>query len=640
MAGINFLYEEYKKNPKRIEELLLGEIEISEKLDGSRFLVQAYKGELKFFKRKDAHITSIDRTLSKYYEKAIIHFENLPNEKIAKFPDGWRFGMEYFPNLQPVTISYEKLPLNHLVLTDIQVRDPRDKTVDVITDKKTLSEWADILEIERPPIIFEGKLSDVQVRKILDFLNTPYSSLIKRFKTENFTGFILTMLSPSLKSSFLNNNLEKEIDGLVFRFDGKEAYRVSNPEVVLSKSEKKEQKPSDIYNLTLVILQEFLTSIDFKKIKLKEKSFEERYIEFISKVFNLFTHSSEYKKNFTGEVDFELPRFLTREESGVNFKFVKDPETLELLKVSNTNRELFKILLASMRSHKRKASGFFSKELISHHNELVDKIADYINSNLKESFFTFEEFRNVFLGESNMWQEYGKDTGDDVENISEAESVKQPLDLSVFKSPNVSLDESHFPSFQHVTKSQEYDNIKPSIDVLKRMFTEPEKKDELKKTNGVCLMKGKFLPIHNGHLSIIEDACKESGAKVFLIIMNRRSEPLGISRELHRSMLDAITKDNKNIHGYEFSDGRSMEEICSSLPKSVSPVCFSGSPDECEDVVCQMGDDFRTIPATRHISSKTVLEKIKNEDYDGYKKLVPASLHNYFYKIKNEMHNE
>ena len=407
MAGINFLYEEYKKNPKRIEELLLGEIEISEKLDGSRFLVQAYKGELKFFKRKDAHITSIDRTLSKYYEKAITHFENLPNEKIAKFPDGWRFGMEYFPNLQPVTISYEKLPLNHLVLTDIQVRDPRDKTVDVITDKKTLSEWAGILEIERPPIIFEGKLSDVQVRKILDFLNTPYSSLIKRFKTENFTGFILTMLSPSLKSSFLNNNLEKEIDGLVFRFDGKEAYRVSNPEVVLSKSEKKEQKPSDIYNLTLVILQEFLTSIDFKKIKLKEKSFEERYIEFISKVFNLFTHSSEYKKNFTGEVDFELPRFLTREESGVNFKFVKDPETLELLKVSNTNRELFKILLASMRSHKRKASGFFSKELISHHNELVDKIADYINSNLKESFFTFEEFRNVFLGESNMWQEYG-----------------------------------------------------------------------------------------------------------------------------------------------------------------------------------------------------------------------------------------
>jgi hypothetical protein len=156
-----------------------------------------------------------------------------------------------------------------------------------------------------------------------------------------------------------------------------------------------------------MILHEFITSLDFSKIKLKEKSFEDRYIEFVSKVFNMFVKSPIYREHFENEVDFDLPKFLTREESQVNFKFVTEPETLELLQKSNTNRELFKILLASLRTHKKKPVGFFTKELISHHNELVDKVADYINANnaIKENltFFTFQEFRKTFLTESGMF---------------------------------------------------------------------------------------------------------------------------------------------------------------------------------------------------------------------------------------------
>ena len=38
--GIQFLYDEYRKDPSKIEKLLSEKIEISEKLDGSRFLVQ------------------------------------------------------------------------------------------------------------------------------------------------------------------------------------------------------------------------------------------------------------------------------------------------------------------------------------------------------------------------------------------------------------------------------------------------------------------------------------------------------------------------------------------------------------------------------------------------------------------------
>lgn len=624
MAGINYLYEEYKKFPDKIEKLLSETIEITEKLDGSRFLVQANEGgTLSYFKRKDMSITKIDRTLSKYYEKAISHFENFPEEKISDLPEGWRFGMEYFPNLQPVTISYDRLPLNNLVLTDIQVKDPRDKTIEVITDRETLNTWADVLEVEKPPIIFEGKLDNSQKRRLLDFLNTPYNDLITRFKTESFTTFILNLLNPELKKSFMHNDSAKDIDGLVFKFNGKESYRISNPEVSLMKSQRSEEKPSDIYNLTLVVLQEFLTSLDFNKIKLQSKTYEERYIEFICKVFNLFLNTPQYKESFENGVDFELPKFLSKEEFNVNFKFVKDPETLSALEKSNTNRELFKILLASMRSHKKKPSGFFTKELIFHHNELVDKIADFVDypsKSLKEaSFFSFQEFKKVFLTENANWQEeFGQGEEDTFEKI----------DL-------VSLNEEKiFPTYDEVHKSKTLDLVSKPLIVMKRILGEETVNDSKKKTP-VCLMMGKFQPFHNGHASSIEDATKASGMKVFLVVTNKRL-PGNFSQSLHKSIMEEVVNTDKNVCGYIFTDGRSIKEVIKQLPGNYSGEAFAGSEDECFDVNIQ-SPELKTFPMTKHISTSQVIKRVKDEDYDNYRKLVPAPFHNFFYKIRNEV---
>jgi hypothetical protein len=641
MKGISYLYEEYKKDPSRIEKLLGEKIEITEKLDGSRFLVQALEGgTLAFYKRKDMSISKIDRTLSKYYEKGIMHFENFSEEKISQLPEGWRFGMEYFPNLKPVTVTYDRLPLNGLVLTDIKVKDPRDKTIDVITDKETLDRWADILEVERPPIVFEGHLSDRQRNRILDFLNTPYFRLVKRFKTENFTTFILTLLNPQLKTSFLHNSMEKDIDGLIFKFGGKESFRVSHPEIALQKTEKKDEKPSDIYNLTLVILQEFITSLDFSKIKLKEKTFEDRYIEFISQVFKLFLQSPQYKKNFEKGVDFELPAFLSRAESNVNFKFVKDPEVLSELEKSNTNRELFKIMMASMRSHKKRPSGFFSKELVYHHNALVDKVADYIDegvkssdkkstSSLKEaSLVSFREFKKVFLTESDTWQEeFGKEVQEEKVSIRvEEEQQEEILDENVI-----------FPTYDEIKKSQTLDNVSKPLAVLNRIvFSNPPEEDKKKKTP-VCLLMGKFQPFHNGHKTIIEDANTASGCKVFLVVTTKRIPANGISRDLHKSMIDEAIVGSTDICGYIFSDGRSIGEVIKDIPDKYDIKAFAGSEEECEDVSTQTKRSLETYPMTRHVSSKQVFQKIKDEDYDGYRKLVPQKLHNYFYKLRNEI---
>ena len=622
-AGISFLYEEYQRDPEKVEKLLEGTIEISEKLDGSRFFVQNDgAGKLMFFKRKDVPISKIDRTLSKYYEKAINHFNNFSEEKISQMPEGWRFGMEYFPNLQPVTIAYDRLPLNNLVITDIQVRDPRDKILEVITDKATLDEWAGILEVEAPPVYFEGKLSDSQKSRILDFLNSPHDSLIKRFKTENFTTFVLEMLNPELTQSFLHADNKKEIDGLIFKFEGKEAYRFSNPEIAQKKFQKREDSPSDIYNLTLVIIQEFLTSLDFKKIPLKEKTFEDRYIEFISKAFNLFVKSSQYKHNFEKGVDFELPKFLTREESGVNFSFVRDPETMQLLKKSSTNRELFKIMLASMRTHKKKPSKFFTKDLIFHHNKLVDDIADYVNSNLKESFFSFQEFKSVFLNENSSWsEEFGKESLDEVENFSTGTKRSIGLVLEPLRVES-SIDQVSQPK------------VSP-LEVLKRVISSPEKPKE-KKTS-VCLMKGKFFPFHNGHLTSIKDAYDSTGLKIYLAVVRKKSSKF--PEGLHEALLKEIISANSCIAGYSFVDGLSAGEIEESIIPAYRIDAFAGTPSECQDYLTQ-GGRGKIVEMEKHLSSRKVLAHIKEGDVENYRKLVPKQLHNYFYKIKNELDAE
>ncbi len=620
VTGINYLYSEYSKNPKRIETLLAKKVEISEKLDASRFSFQIRdNSSFDFFKRNDVLISKVDRTIAKYYEKAIDHLENLSDEKLSQIPDNWKFVTEYFPNLQPVTISYDNLPLNNMVLTSIQVKNPNGKLIELITDKKTLDTWADIIEIEKPPIIFEGLLDDSQKEKIISFLNTPSEQLEQKFKTENFTSFLITVLNPELKKTLLNNDISKEIEGLIFRFDGKEVLRVSSPEMMQKgkKGERKPEKPSDIYNLTLVFIQEFMISLDFSKIKLKEKTFEERYIEFVSKCYNLFLETTIYKQNFENGMDFELPKFLTREESNLNFKFVKDTVTQKNLLKSSANKELFKIMLASLRNHKKKPSGYFTKELVSHHNELVDKIADYVNGGISENvLFSFEEFKSVFLTEGENSDVFGNSLNEKIMTREDLDRITKDIE-----SP------AEFDSYSDSEKEEE--KLNPILGTFKNMFSKSEKEED-KKIEEVCIMTGNFNIPHNGILSCIEDACVASKKKVFLIINDKM-----ISNELTKEMLDKVLEKNKNISGYCFSKGKSFTEKLKSLPKNKKCIYYAGTEQACSDFKNQF-PDLDTFELPQHLNTSVVINKLINDDHEGFKKLVPRVLHNFYHKLKND----
>jgi len=608
MAGLSSLYEIYKKDPKFVEKLLSTVVDVEEKLDGSRFGFEVREGnEMKFFKRNDSvPLTKIDRTLGRYYEKAIGHFESFNDEKLSRFPEGWRFGFEYFPNLVPVKIAYDRIPLNHLVLTDVSVRDPQGKILEVIDDKKTLDQWASVLECEGPPQVFRGKLSDDQKNKLLDFLNTSEEKLDEKFKTENFSKYFLKTLNPSLGKSFMQNSLDKDIEALVFKFDGKNPLKVMNPVYRMQKEKKEEDdKPSDIYSLTLVFLQEFYQDLDFRKIKLKGKTFEERYLEFISKTFTMFCKSRFYKNNFAEGVDFELPKFLTREEAKLNFKFVTDEETQELLKKSGTNRELFKIMLASMRAHKKRPFGVFKKELLWHHNQLVDKIADYINSGVKESFLTYDQFREVFLvtENENEWYEYG-----------------------VGK-----LNEISFPTYKEVKKpSRETSSF---VETLRSISPKPflPSKDSEAATAIIC----ETVPYHAGILTALKDAKEATGNKSILCMTGNPFKSMETFKEMSTAFLNA-NKDLLHtvvILGYPHFD--ELRDFANHGNLRIENLyCDKRIAD---DYRVQTGEDVNHIDCNDNLNKTKIVDHLKSGEIDKFKKLGLPVTHNFFYKLKNDL---
>jgi hypothetical protein len=608
MAGINHLYDIYKKDPKFVDKLLDSKVEVEEKLDGSRFAFEVKEGgEKKFFKRNDsAPITKIDRTLARYYEKAISHFESFTDEKLSQIPDGWRFGFEYFPNLIPVKIAYDRIPLNHLVLTDITVRDPNDKIIETIIDKETLDQWADTLECEGPPLIFNGKLSVEQKKKIVEFLSTDEKDLEANFKTENFAQFFINTLNPTAGKSFMQNSLDKDIEAIVFRFDGKNPLKVMNPAYKLQRDEKKQDvKPSDIYSLTLVFFQEFFQELDLRKIKLKGKTFEERYIEFICKCFNIFYKSKFYSNNFEGDIDFELPAFLTRMEANINFKFVTNEETLDILKKSSTNRELFKIMMASMRAHKKKPFGFFKQELIWHHNELVDKIADYINSGISESFMSFEDFKEVVLMNEDVatWEEFGL----------------------------TKLNEVGFPTYADVKRSTR--EVPAYLEVLRKFDPTVHPQDDLESANLVICNTS---PYHNGLLTALKDANEITGKKSILCMVGTPFKEMETYKQMSTDFLNAYKDLLHTTIVIKIPHFTKLQEIANEKKLKIDHLYCNDR--NASDYRMQTGNkDIEHTESNDNLDSEKVMGYLKNDELDKFKKSCLPLTHNYFYNLKNDL---
>lgn len=394
MAEIQTLREVFRKEGLQfVHKLFDNFVIISEKLNATRFCFERDKdGSLHFYK-KDGKITSIDRTLSKIYEEPIHYIENLSKEILDKLPIGFRFGFRYFNNATPIKIAYDKLPLNNLVLTDIQ--NSKGKIID---DINILNPISDLLLVDKPPIIWYGKLDEVQKTRLMEYLRTPEDQLIKRFETDSFTKYIISILNPELKKTSLNSDIEKPIDSIMFKFifeNGKEVIYAKAVDPIiqqLNKTNEEEREPQDMYAIILSDIVEFIKINGLKKYALKESDSDKRFSELVCLIFN--NYIKKYGYRYEG-VELDPLSFSSLPEFSLNTGLISNLETRDLLKDSTINKNIFKIMMTAFSKPKKKPVGLMTQTLVDDLKEISTKIKEKTENveKVKESSMpTFEEF--------------------------------------------------------------------------------------------------------------------------------------------------------------------------------------------------------------------------------------------------------
>lgn len=639
MSGISHLYDLYnKKGQEFIEKLFNTYVTVNEKMDGSAFIFERSleNGKLKFYKRDQRNpISIVDRTLMKYYETPIQYIESLPPHILSKIPRGWKFGLEYFSNPQPVEIAYDRIPRNNLILSYVHVIEEAGTVARTIQEKEKLDEWADLLGIERPPIIFQGNLEEEQKNKILEFLRTPFNELIEEFKTKSFVRFIIGILNPDLKKTALNNDLDKAIEGIVFRFGDPSGgdpilSKMVDPlftEIAKNKAQKrKEEKPSDFLGITLIDVMNFILEKGVKSFTCKGDTNDQRYVSFMSSVFTEFL--GQYSDMYRG-ADFQEPEYLKKDEFRINKKFINNKEVIKYIEEDESFESLFKLMLNSFRKIKKRAGGLINQGTLVQFNLLVEEIQKKVES-LKESF-VFESNLPTFM---DFKRKNSKKT--QVNYITEESESEKEEDL--FYSYN-----------EFISALETIDNVDPP-----KNSNLENNKEEIP-LEDVNILIGRFQPFHNGHLKMAKILKEKNGLPSIVAVIHPGHNNSGKSpfkEELVKKYMEGVVRENPGIISGFFILNKGLIGVIYGKAKNhgFNVKCIGAGEDRIPDYKKQIeylkkkGSDFpkdmEIIETPRITSSTEVRKKIKEEDFTSFKKIVPQSVSSLYNSLVTELNSE
>lgn len=396
--------------------LYTDEIIVYEDVQGSKLWVNFNKGNItiKANNLKNDSLNLVDLAMQKYYNHAIIYFNNLEKRVLSLLNNKWWFCFEYFPDEQPANILYDRIPKNHLVLTAINKNGKYNYTLD------ELKEYARLFDVDMLPILFQGRLSDEQIKFIKMFINTSDSDLEYVFGEKNFAYFFYKLLNNNSTSSYLMNdryqdNIEKLI---IISKKQKFSFEILNP--LYQKVSTNNTQYVDDYTRLLLDFLSFSQGIDFKSMKLKGNTKDEVYLYLICKLFNLYMVDMKYD---IIKYDIQVPDFFDKDKFKINLNLIDDVITKDYLKSSIKIEYLFKIILCSLNKPKKKIIGKFNENTLNLFNDLVETINDiivnFLGNNIRKKhnndLITYGDF-SVIYGDSDASGNYYPDLYREIQN--------------------------------------------------------------------------------------------------------------------------------------------------------------------------------------------------------------------------------
>lgn len=366
-----------KSNENIIDLLSNKELLIYEDIQGAQIFVK-WDGSKFIFKPKSVNnqeLNFVDLAIQKFYNFAFNHFYTLPEYVTNLLSSTWWFCFEYFPDLQPAHIEYKKMPKNKLILTCI-VKGTKYKY-----NYNEIVEYSKLFNVDPLPVIFRGKLNEKQLEIINLFLHTSENDLDYVFGEDNFAYFFYKILNPQLNNSFLMDEFNENLEKIIIRINGNDehSFEILNPSYERMNMDNKTEY-LETYSLILLNFLEFLQLVDFEKMKLKEITKDELYIELISTIFN--NYMNDIKKDLN-DWSISIPEFFTEDKFRINTFLLKNEKTIELIKSNDKIEYIFKLVLSSFNNKKKKPIGIFNEKTIELFNKKVDEISDYLESVLK-----------------------------------------------------------------------------------------------------------------------------------------------------------------------------------------------------------------------------------------------------------------
>jgi hypothetical protein len=595
MAGINNLKEVYEKKGESFLNGLLNQyVIINEKVDGAFFGVKKTQDDtFKYFK-KSGEITYVDQVLMKYYNPAIKHFHDLPIEKRQRIPANFFFGFEYFTKSDSRSSKRKEMPKNNLVLSYIHRLDETGKIAETLQSKEQLTRWANYLEVEAPPIVFEGKLDDEQKSKILEFVYTEQRGLEEKFKTTSFTKYIVSVLCPDEKSEFSDRDLET----LVFRFYGEdsenEAFlaKLVDP-IFQQRSQDVQPKQSNSQDYIWLIVIDLMNHFemydidDLRKMVADTDQYEQKYIGLINCIFKDFIQ--DYSQKYEG-LELDVPEYLKRPEFELDVNLVGDPEVVNIINLNATNLEIYKVLLNFFRKvRKRSSSGFFTPEMVSQLNLIVQKIKNIIMGDaVYEGLFpSFSEF----IGSPSDWMTLSE--------IEHAKTIGETL--------------------------------------------EPQK---------INILIGGFQPVTLGHIKAATAMKEKNGNKTIFVAIKgetpTKKSPFSLTTT--KLMLNKVQQEYPEmIADVMIVPSGQITDIIRELRPKYEPILWGTTDRRVKDYALQfdyikkrdiplrISKDFRLVELPSFVKSEEIIELIKDSNFEGFKKETPASVSAEFFNLQKEI---
>lgn len=598
MAGINNLRHVHdKRGDEFLNNLLNNFVVINENIEGTFFGVKKDKetGRFRYFK-KSGEITYVDRMLMKFYNPAIAYFETLSDDKKSRIPSNFYFGFEFVTSRDKKSSNFNRMPKNNLVLLYIHRLGEDGKPEETLQTKDDLDRWAYYLEVEAPPIIFEGKLDDEQKREILDFVYANDADLKDKFKTTSFTKYIISIINSGEREALTRKGFSGDIDSIIFRFyDENDENAKANAflakivdpmfSIRATTTDKKEKKSNDYIWLIVIDLMnkiEMYSEDELNKMS-EGDNYDAKYLNLINSIYKDFI--DEYSYKYDG-LQLDTPDYLKRPEFEVEYDLIDDEDVVKSIKGNETFKEIYRILVNFFRKPRKKSSSsFFTPELLNQLNIQIKKIKRVIMGDvLYEGLFpSFGEFigDSLFVGEH--------------EDFETKSSVKV-------------------------------------------------------KTQRVNVLIGNFQPINNGHIKAAEKLKDKNGLPCVLVSVIKKNRRYPFSERSVRIMLKKVQQNNTElIKDIKIVGTGSIKKILSELRPKYSPVLWGSTSNKIKDYVLQLDhvkkkdiplrldDDFKLIEVPSYVKAADVITSIEDSDYNSFKELVPNSISSEFFNLQKEL---